>query len=88
MSYANEMGVTVFIRCASCSRTCCARAPLGPGELSGEMVVRTEDLEPPSDWRSIVVEAPAPPYRGLARTELLCGVCSGDGRARSGLGGE
>lgn len=80
--YANEMGVTVFVRCARCNRTCCSRAPLVPGDTRGEMVVRTRELEPPSDWRRREAggDTRGGAYRGRRLNELLCGVCASEDR--------
>jgi len=66
--FANRMIVGVTVRCGVCSRIGSTQAQLTPHTISGELVLRGDNMQPPADWTSKQVN--------FSIEELFCPICS------------
>lgn len=66
--FVNRMTVQVTVKCGECPRTGTTAAQLCPGGEGGEMVLRSDNMPLPADWRQIQVDG--------RTTEIFCPICS------------
>lgn len=62
------MTVQVTVKCGECARTGVTSAALTQGAVPGEMLLRTDTMPIPADWKSTMVS------RGTS--ELFCPICA------------
>lgn len=68
--FANRMMVQVTIKCQTCPRTGTTAAQLCPGTYTGEMVLRSDNMPLPTDWKPAGVDS--------LTQELICPICAGE----------
>lgn len=62
------MMVQVTIKCQACPRTGTTAALLCPGTYGGEMVLQSDNMPLPTDWKQIRVDSRS--------AELFCPICT------------
>jgi hypothetical protein len=66
--FANRMIVGVTVRCGECNRIGTTTAQLTPNVVAGELVLRSDNMQPPADWTTKKVDSRV--------EELFCPICS------------
>lgn len=66
--FANRMTVQVTVKCGECARVGTTQSQLCPTAVPGEMALRSDNIQPPADWKEISISS------GIH--ELFCPICA------------